>query len=302
MHYESWLVSDDGQKYRDIGAITFDASDTGQLVFTAPDRQNLLRGYNQVEITLERDNVSISKPTGEPLYSSIFPPQALVHVRHVVVSFPGTPNQEALMQGLYYYSGSYVNISINGDLEIVPNFDYLVKAFDEGDEATVRKRTEEVINLIVGDQSDLYKDYDQDGKIDNNDGDGYGSLQNGDRLGYIQTTALHAKYAAESPDSTANIRRYSADMQICIQNMDGWTKEMLPLALQLNDMPFGPEMKPIIDQLSVLGNNLVNGVDADSDGIIDPVPGECGASLAYEDGWYFADFPILTGPNRTPAE
>jgi serine/threonine protein kinase len=302
MHYEAWLVSDDKNTYKDIGIIAFDASETGQLVFTSPNQENLLEKYNQIQITFERDNVSVSKPTSDPVYSSIFPPQALVHVRHVVVSFPGTPGQEALIQGLYYYSGSYINISINGDQEIVPDFVYLLKAFDEGDEATFRKRTEEVINLIVGDQSDQYKDYDKDGNFDNNDGDGYGSLPNGDRLGYIQDTALHAKYAAESPDSTANIRRYSADMQVCIQNMDGWTKEILPLALELNDMPFGQDMKPIIDQMSVLGNDLVNGVDANGDGKIEAVAGECGATQAYEDSWYFADFPILTGPNRIPAE
>jgi serine/threonine protein kinase len=302
MHYEGWLVNDDNTKYKDIGALAFDASQTGQLVFTSPNQENLLKEYNQVQITLERDNVSITQPTGEALYSSIFPPKALVHVRHVVVSFPGTPGQEALMQGLYYYSGSYINISINGNDEIVPGFKYLVKAYEQDDEAAIRKRTEEIINLIVGDLSDQYKDYDGDGTIDNNDGDGYGSLPNGDRLGYIQETGLHAKYAAEAPDSTSNIRKYSADMQVCIQNMDGWTKQILPLALQLNDTPFGPEMKPIIDQLSVLGNNLVNGADTNADGKIEPLTGECGATQAYEDSWYWADFPILPGANRTPAQ
>ena len=301
-HYEAWLVSDDGKNFKDIGTITFDASGTGQLVFTSPDRENLLRNYNQIQITLERDNVSTTKPSGEALYSSIFPPEALVHIRHVVVSYPGAPNQEALMQGLYYYSGTYINISINGDQELVPDFDYLVKAFNDGDEATFRKRLEEVINLIVGDQSDLYKDYDGDGVFDNNDGDGYGSLRNGDRLGYIQDTGLHAKYAAESPDSTANIRRYSANMQVCIVNMDGWTKEILTLAQALMDMPLGPDMQSDIDRLSILGNNLANGVDADGDGIIEPISGECGAIQAYEDSWWFADFLILRGPNRTPAQ
>ena len=302
MHYEAWLVSDDGAIWKDIGPITFDASGTGQLVFTDPDAQNLLEGYNQVQITLERDNVSVTAPAGEVLYSSIFPAQSLKHARHVLVSYPGAPDEEALMQGLYYYSARYIDISINGDEVLLPNFVYLAEAYETGDEAALRKRTEEVINLIVGDQSDQYKDYDLDGVFDDNDGDGLGSLPNGDRLGYIQETALHAKFAAEAPDSTANIRRYSANMQTCIQNMDGWTKQMLPLALQLIEMPMGPEMKPVIDELSTLGNNLVNGVDTDGDGIIEPNPGECGAGLAYEDGWYFADFPVLPGPDRVPTE
>ena len=138
--------------------------------------------------------------------------------------------------------------------------------------------------------------------MDDNGGDGFGSLPNGDRLGYIQETALQAKYAAEAPDSTANIRKYGANLQTCSDNMETWTREILPLALQLKDMPTGPEMKPIIEQLSMLGNNLVDGMDVDSDGIIEPISGECGAGLAYENGWYFADFPILIGPDRTPTQ
>ncbi len=302
MHYEVWLVQDDGINPKDIGTITYDASGTGQLVFTDPEKQNLLQNHNQIQITLERDNVAISEPTGDVVYSSIFPAQSLVHVRHVLTSFPDAPGEEALMQGLYYYSGSYINISINGDEEIVPGYVYMVKAYETGDEAALRKRTEEVINLIVGDQSDLYGDHDNSGEMDNNEGDGFGSLPNGDRLGYIQETALQAKYAAEAPDSTANIRKYGADLQICSENMETWTREILPLALQLKDMPTGPEMKPIIEQLSLLGNNLVDGMDVDSDGIIEPISGECGAGLAYENGWYFADFPILIGPDRTPTQ
>lgn len=302
MHYEAWLIQDDGTNPKDIGPVTYDASGTGQLVFTDPGKQNLLRNHNQIQITLERDNVAISEPTGEVVYSSIFPAQSLVHVRHVLTSFPDAPGEEALMQGLYYYSGSYIDISINGDEEILPGYVYLVKAYETGDEATFRKRIEEVVNLIVGDQSDLYGDHDNSGEMDSNEGDGFGSLPNGDRLGYIQETALQAKYAAEAPDSTANIRKYGANLQICSDNMETWTREILPLALQLKDMPTGPEMKPIIEQLSALGNNLLDGVDADGDGIIESISGECGAGLAYENGWYFADFPILIGPDRTPTQ
>ena len=301
-HYEAWLFSDDGLKWKDIGLVAFDASGTGQLVFTDPDGLNLLDGFNQLQITLERDNIAVSAPTGEVMYSSIFPPQALTHIRHVLVSFPGTPDELALMQGLYYYSGSYINISINGDADLLPDFVYLTEAYQTGDEATLKKRTEEVINLIVGDQSDLYKDYDGSGVFDDNDGDGYGSLPNGDRIGYIQETALHAKYAAEAPDSTANIRKYSANMQVCIQNMDGWTKQLLPLAQRLIAIPMGPEMEPVIEEMSELADNLVNGVDVNGNGIIEPISGECGAGLAYEDGWYFADFPVLIGPNRIPTQ
>jgi serine/threonine protein kinase len=289
--YEAWLIRNDGTTAEDIGPITFDASGNGQLLFTDPAARNLLQDFNGIQITQEQEGVSISEPTGEVVYSSIFPPQALVYVRQVLVSFDGVPDGSALMQGLYYYSGRYIDISVNGDKIADPDIP-LVEAYANGDEVAVRKRTEEVINLIVGDQSDQYLDYDGNGEIESNDGDGYGSLPNGDRPGYIQQTALSVQNAADAADSTANIRDQSENIQVCNRNMDEWTRQLLPLALQLVDMPFGPDMKPIIDEMSGLSRALVNGVDLDKDGIVEALSGECGAGKAYEYGWYLADFCI----------
>jgi hypothetical protein len=269
------------------------------LVFTDNSGNNLLK-YNQLQITIEQDNAAVTKPTGKVAYSSVFPPQALVYVRNVEVAYDKAPDNLALMQGLYYFSGSYVNTPINGDPVIDPQFVGMVKAYDNKDEATLRKDTEMVINQIVGESGDQYKDYDGDGTVDTYSSDGYGSLPNGDHPGYLQETAINVKAAADAPDSTANIREQSAALEICIQNMQGWTNQLLPLALQLNDTAFGPDMMPIIDQLSKLGNNLLNGDDANNNGLIEPIKGECGADKAYELGWYMSDFSIFIGPNRIP--
>ena len=63
---------------------------------------------------------------------------------------------------------------------------------------------------------------------------------------------------------------------------------------------FGPAMKPMVDQLSKLGDALLNGVDANNNGQIEPIKGECGAAKAYELGWFMSDFYIFAGPNRVP--
>jgi len=300
MHYEAWLVSDDGKTFRDVGKVTADASGSGQLVYTAADGKNLLE-FGQIQISKEQDGASVSKPTGDIVYSSIFPPQTLAYARNVELSYAGTPDNLALIQGLYYYSGSYINTPINGDPVNDPEFVGLVKAYEQDqEEATVRKNTEMVINQIVGDQSDQYKDYNGDGTKDVYSSDGYGSLPNGDHPGYLDETAKNAKAAADAPDSTPNIREQSQNIQICIQNMKGWTDQILPLALQLNDTEFGPQMKPIIDQLSKLGSALVNGMDTNNNGQIEPIEGECGAGKAYESAQFMLDVPLYTGPNRTP--
>jgi hypothetical protein len=157
-----------------------------------------------------------------------------------------------------------------------------------------------VINQIVGDSSEQYKDYDGNGTKDVYSSDGYGSLPNGDHSGYLHETAANLKAAADAPDSTPNILDQSANIQICVQNMETWTNQILPLALKLTETDYGPAMKPTIDELAKLGDALLNGVDTNGNGQIEAVEGECGAAKAYEFGSFMEDFPIYTGPNRTP--
>ncbi len=297
--YEAWLRNNVNGTVRNLGSIRFNTSSIGQLEFTDPNRQNLLALYDEILVTVEPSNGIALKPSADIVYSSIFPVEALDAARNLLASHSNTPDQYAPMQGLYYYSGSYITGAINGD-PITPEFVGLVEAYQNEDEATARLRTEDVINLIVGDQSDQYQDYNNDGVLTSNDGDGFGSLPNGDRLGYLQLAALGAKDVGDAEDSTPNMRIYSENIQVCIQNMEGWTNQLLPLALQLTKTPFGPEMEPIINKMSSLGNYLLQGFDVNQNGLVEPVEGECGVTLAYEYGWNLVEMPIFIGPNRVP--
>jgi tRNA A-37 threonylcarbamoyl transferase component Bud32 len=321
-HYEVWLVYED-ESFRDVGSLRFNASGVLPLTFKDLDGNNLLNGLQEIRITREQNRTSTATPevtptaapnitptatptfapTGEVVYSSVFPPETLGHIRELAVE--GGTEKASLIVGLYYFSGSYVGAAINGD----PDFSYvgMVEALEDEDEATFRKRNEELINLIVGEQSDLYQDYDGDGTRDTTDAadpadtkSGYGSIPNGEQAGYLQQTALVAQAAAEAPDTTSHIIEQNRNLQVCIQNMKEWTDQILPLALQVQEMEFGPEMKPIVDDLSRLGLELSSGRDADRSGRVDPVLGECGALQAYDYIAYMADFPIFIGPTRLP--
>jgi hypothetical protein len=302
-HYEGWLISNDGTVTRKIGAIILNAAGVGQVLLIDPDQQNLFQDFNQVIITQEIDGNDVNQPSGKIVYSSIFPPQSLIPIRKLLVSYENVPNDLALIQGLWYYSGYYVIISISGDKDTKTVG--LVEAFKNGDEATVRARTEEIINQIVGNQSDQFLDYNNDGNIDNTSGDaiptdGFGSFPNGTQDGYVQETALQAKLASDAVDSTPNIRTNSEKLQICIQNMDGRLHLLLQSALKLNETPFGPEMEPIIADLEILGNNLLNGNDTNGSGLVEAITGECGANDAYTFAYLMADILLYPGEDRVP--
>jgi len=300
-HFEGWLVSNDGE-FRKIGSVILNAVGVGQIILIDPDQKNLFQNFNGVIITQETDGVEVNQPSGKVVYSSIFPPNALIPTRNLLAFYENVPDNLALIQGLWYYSGNYITISINGDKE--SNITGLKTAFENGDEATVRVRTEEVINQIVGNQSDQFLDYNNDGKIDNTPGeiptDGYGSFPNGTQNGYIQETTLQAKLASDAVDSSANIRTNSENLQTCINNMEGRLNLILQSALKLNETSFGPDMEPIITDLETLGKVLVKGNDTDGSGRVEPISGECGADGAYSSAYLMADMLLFPGENRYP--
>ena len=300
-HYEGWLVSDNGE-FRKIGAVILNVAGIGQAILRDPDQKNLFQHYNHVIITQETDGVEVNQPAGKVVYSSIYPPEALIPARNLFVPYDKLPRKDPLIQGLWYYSGSWISISINGDKD--ENIIGLRQAFENGDEATVRVRLEEIINQIVGSQSDQFLDYNNDGEIDNTPGeipsDGYGSFPNGTQNGYIQETLLQAKRISDAIDSTPNIRDNSAYVQICVKNMEGRLNLILQSALKLNETPFGPEMEPIITDLEILSKVLITGNDTDGNGLVEPIAGECGADGAYSYAYLMADMLLYPGEDRIP--
>ena len=300
-HYEGWLAADDGS-VRKIGEAPLNESGVGQVILTNPDQENYFQRYHIVLVTQEQDGSNNSQPTGPVVYSSVYPPEALQPVKNLLVAYDKTPDQLALIQGLWYYGGSFVNISINGDKE--SKIVGLRAAYEAGDETTFRTRLEEIINQIVGDQSDQFRDYNGDGVIDNTPGsintDGYGTFPNGTQDGYIQDTTLQAKLAVDAPDSTPAIRTNGENLQMCVKNMETRLNSILETALQLSGMKFGPEMNSLITDLEALGNTLLNGNDADGNGLVEAVPGECGANDAYTFAYLMADMFLYPGENRIP--
>ena len=291
-HYEAWYLAESGEIRRNIGSITFDANGVGQLAFTDPDKNNILKSFDQLEITLESDNdPTPNESSGEVVASSIFPPQALIHVRHLLVSFHGTPDQEALIQGLWYATDETDNSVIA-----------LNNAFTNNDEELFRLKNEEIINQLVGSANAAqYRDWNEDGKIDD-PGDGFGILGNGtdNELGYIPATSSHAQFAAEALDATENIQTHSANVITSIENTRGWSEQLLEKALRLQEMPFGNEMQPLVEEMQLLSDQALFGVDTNGNGLIEPIVGEGGGDTVYEQAYYMAEMPLLPGAHRIP--
>jgi hypothetical protein len=82
--------------------------------------------------------------------------------------------------------------------------------------------------------------------------------------------------------------------------MEGRINLILESALNLSKTPFGAGMEPLIVNLEALGDSLMNGNDANSNSLIEPIDGECGATDAYNLAYAMADMFLFPGENRIP--
>jgi serine/threonine protein kinase len=277
--YEVWLVS--GEKRLPLGILSVDRSGRGELTFNDPQDQNLLASYQRVEIAIEPNGDSDPNGSAGTAYAFTLPEAGLGYMRGLLVSFPGTPEQVGLIQGL------------TGNAKLMDEAArHMVSAYEAGNEAGTKDNAETIMNLLAGDQSQDYKDWNGDGQI-TDPGDGYGLLLNGDHFGYIQAVYSHADYAVNSPGASRNMILNGESVMVCTQNLARWAPELhnhlstILSAVTLSDMDQG------IARSAELTDQMLNGVDLNENELIEPVSGECGVLLAYEYTYRMADMPLL---------
>lgn len=284
--YEAWLIEDDSEGRISIGIIKFDQDNKGSLTFVDSEGRNLLGIYNALEITVEPSPDPNPNSSNNIAFSVKLPEGGLTHVRHLLYSFGATPNQIGFIRGL------------DADTNLLTKLATQVLAsFQSGDNEDVLLQAENMLNLIVGSQSEDYKDWNGDGEIDD-PGDGYGLLLNGSNLGYIQGSYTHADLAIISPDATENMLTHGEHVKISATNVSNWTAGLRAQLIDILQNPNTADREGLIRQAVATANQIRVGVDLNGNESIEPIPGEGGALTAYEHAYYMADMLIL--PVSTP--
>ncbi|MBN2117959.1 MAG: protein kinase [Anaerolineales bacterium] len=286
--YQAWLMEDDAEQRISIGILRIGLDNKGAIIYWDEKGQNLIGKYSALEITLEPDPDPNPNPSNTVAYSVRLPEGGLTHVRHLLFSFGTTPNQIGFIHGL------------NKDTNLLAqSAEQMLAAFEEDDEDAVLLQAENMLNLIVGNQSEEYKDWNGNGKTDD-PGDGYGLLLNGDHLGYIQGTFTHASLALTALDATPNMIANGDYVKVCANNVSDWTAQ---LRVQLIEMLKDPDSldEEIVRQVTALAKQIRTGLDVNGNEKVEPIPGEGGARTAYEHAYYMADMFIPARGNQTPA-
>ena len=287
--YEAWLIQDDGEQRISIGVIAFDQQNQGSLAYVADDGQNLLGKYRTLEITREPEPDPSPNSSNDVPFSASLPLDGLTHVRHLLVSFNTTPGNVGFIHGL-----EADTLLLNESAQQV------LASFEARDEAGVDLHAEKMLNVILGSQSEEYRDWNGDGAVDD-PGDGYGLLLNGENLGYIQGSFTHADLSLTSPDATQNMLTHGGHVKDCATNLDGWTAQLRDqLTAILNASFDSPELEGMVREAVALADKIRNGIDVNGNESIEPVSGEGGAVTAYEHAYYMADMVIVPGASQPP--
>jgi serine/threonine-protein kinase len=284
--YEAWLTG--GETRRSLGIIPPEVNGKAELNFLDDQGRNLLVQYERMEITLEENPDSSPNPSGNVVYSSGIPPQALTHIRHLLVAFGDTPKHTGLLIGL-----------MNDVALLKTSSTTLVTAYEQKNAAEVRKNTEAIYNLLVGTQGNGYGDLDKNGSL-TDPGDGYGLFINGDHVGYIEGTIQHAQLAAQMPDASTSVRLHGGHVVVCGQNIEDWATQILQLIPSILADPLSAASGKSIREIAALADRIENGRDLNGNERVEPVPGEGGAQTALQHAGYMTDMPILEGTNQLP--
>jgi hypothetical protein len=284
--YDAWLIDEQSEHIIALGPLTAhgqtysvnyggDGGGSGQAGI------NLLGAGNKLEITLEQGHVKA--PVGRVVLSAVFPAKMVIHLGHILVSYPTTPGKIGLLVGVLTQAQA---LSAQGHA--------LQQAAASHDTVAAACATQGILDIIEGKQGTHYAPLKGQCAAQGitEAGDGFGLLgtaaANGQN-GYLANALDHASLAATQPDATSSVRLHAKDVEAAINDVEGWVQTIDSDAVKaLND----PTNAALTQEIVTLCDRAYNGVDANGNGRVDPVAGEAGALTAYAYGQMMATLTL----------
>jgi hypothetical protein len=276
--YEVWLVEDNNRL--SLGILSLDGNGRGELTFTEEQKLNLIENYSGVEVTIEPNPDPDPESSGVVAYSFHHAQDGLGHLRFILAKYPGSPNQTALVLGLYSDAQTINELAAE-----------MQKASSNGNTDRVRLNAEAILNLLVGSQSPDRKDWNADGQVDD-PSDGYGLLLNGQNLGYLQASYTEADAVVKAVGTSEEMRRSGESFKTSVENLAQWTDQLKTILVSILSTTSRADLNQGVTEATILAAKILDGIDVDEDGAVEPIAGEGGAKAVYEQAYRMADMPL----------
>jgi hypothetical protein len=268
-HYEIWIS--DGVVTVFLGAIVPGSG----IIFTSDGSENLLALYNSVFITVEPEDHNGGAPSGEPIFVAFVPPASLDQIRLLVAAAPESPQGKAYLIG----ADEQARLAID-------HGGFLIESLATGDLAGAKRHGEHVVNTLAGEENSAFGDLDGDG-LAQNPGDGFGLFA------YLERAKEHAQLAATANGASEEVKQHAEHTIIGIDNALVFLEEAIQAAGRVLASDSSAEAQLAAEALNSSLDALLNGEDANGDGIITPSPGESGILIAYEHALKMGSFEFF---------
>ena len=279
-HYQAWLMDSTADVNLDLGPLTLDKNGKGQLTFKVGDTRNLLATYDRVELRIQTEPQSTQTPD-LVAYSFVFPKTGVAYARELLVRFPQTPQEIAILQGLH------------NDAQVMDqSVQAMAVAYQQSDLKRMRTEAEALLNLLAGTESPDHKDWNQDGTI-SDDSDGYGLILNADQLGYIQALYSRADYTVNSPGISQTMSENGSNLKVCAQNLANLASQLQNELVAVVNASDTNTLATPIQNVSSLVDHFLSGRDINNNQVIEALTGECGVQQIYEYAYRMVDMPLL---------
>jgi hypothetical protein len=276
--YSVWIVDDASERLTALGALQ---PQTGSLslAYTNPQHVNLLSLGTEFRVTLEKQGSTTI--TGKTVLTASMPTGAFTHVRHLLFHFDTTPKNVGLLVGLHQEASL-----------LFAQANLLQTAQNQHNTAATQCYAQSILDIIGGTHGQLYMPLAPACASANlvDPGDGFGLLDlSGNGNGYVALAKAHAGFAAQAPDTTETVKIHSQHVQICMDNIAGWLKDIQSDAQNILQNK-GTDTQ--VKEIGQRANLVLNGTDLNNDESVDPVPGEGGATTGYIHGQLMAQLRL----------
>jgi hypothetical protein len=268
-HYELWIS--DGPETVFLGAIVPGSG----IVFTGDGSENLLALYDSVFITVEPDDHNGGAPSGESIFVGLVPAASLDQIRLLVAAAPDSPQRKAYLIG----ADEQARLAID-------HSGFLLDSLVTGDLASAKRHGEHVVNILAGEENSAFGDLDGDG-LAQNPGDGFGLVA------YLERAKEHAQLAATAEGASEEVKQHAEHTIIGTDNALVFLEEAIQAAGRVLASDSSAEAQLAAEALSSSLDAMLNGEDANGDGIITPSPGESGILIAYEHALKMGSFEFF---------
>lgn len=273
MQYDAWLVNEQQEQTTRLGTLT--PQGQGFSLTYTDQMQNLLGLGDTITVTQEQNNATL--PTGKTMLSAQFPQMAFIHIRHILVAFPDTPHHIGLLVGL-------LSQARQAEAQAI----LLHGLASNGNPTAITCAAQNLLNIIEGQHGHHYSPLPIQCAVLNATvtSDGFGLLG---ADSYISMAGQHASLAAQAGDATTNIKSHAALLETSLANVNNW---MTTVDNDAQSLLSHPNDNGKILEIEALTDQAINGVDLNNNGRVDPVTGEAGAEVAFQQGQLMAQLTL----------